>query len=49
MQQHYSIQRLSDQEWMEIEEVLLDEMDLQCWYGVAFLDSFGEETLVTLQ
>jgi hypothetical protein len=34
---------------MEIEEVLLDEMDLQCWYGVAFLDSFGEETLVTLQ
>ncbi len=49
MLRHYSIQRLSDEEWMEIEEILLDELEIQTWYGITFLEAFGEETLVTLQ
>jgi len=49
MLRHYSILRLSDQEWMEIEEVLLDELDIQSWYGITFLNAIGEETIVTLQ
>ena len=49
MQWHYSRQRLTAQEWMEIDEILLDELDIQCWYGVTFLSLFGGETLVTLQ
>ena len=49
MQRHYSTKQLTKQEWMEIEEILLDELDIQCWYGVTFLNWFGEETLVMLQ
>jgi len=49
MQRHYSNKRLTEREWMEIEEILLDELEYQCWYGVTFLNWFGEETLVMLQ
>ena len=49
MQRHYSNKRLTEREWMEIEEVLLDEIEIQCWYGITFLDCLGEETLVMLQ
>lgn len=49
MRRHYSRKQLTEEEWLEIEEVLLDEMDFQCWYGVTFLNWFGGETLVTLQ
>lgn len=49
MQRRFSIRRLTEREWMEIEEVLLDEMEIQCWYGITFLECFGEETLVMMQ
>jgi len=49
MQRRYSLRRLTDREWMEIEEILLDELEIQCWYAVTFLDCFEEETLVMTQ
>ena len=48
MQRRYSMKRLTEREWKEIEEILLDELDIQCWYAVTFLNSYGE-TLVLLQ
>lgn len=49
MQRRFSVRRLTEREWMEIEEVLLDEMEIQCWYGITFLEYLGGETLVMMQ
>lgn len=49
MRQHYSVRRLSWREWQEIEEVLLDEIDFQVWYAVAYCTLLGGESLVSLQ
>ena len=49
MRQHYSVRRLSWREWQEIEEVLLDEIDLQVWYAVAYCTLLGGESFISLQ
>jgi hypothetical protein len=49
MQLHISIKPLTDREWEEIEEVLLEEIEIQCWYGVTALPGFDEDVLVPIQ
>lgn len=49
MRQRYSLKRLSRREWKEIEEVLLDELDTQCWYGVTYCSLLGGEIFLALQ
>ena len=49
MRHHYSTKRLSRREWLEIEEILLDEMDIQCWYGVTYCSLLGEEIYLAIQ
>ncbi|MBI2620451.1 MAG: hypothetical protein HYW57_10250 [Ignavibacteriales bacterium] len=49
MPEHYSQRRLTEREWREIEAILLDQMEMQGWYGVTFLPTLGEEILLTTQ
>lgn len=49
MRQRYSPRRLSRREWKEIEEILLDELDMQRWYGVTYSMLLGGEVFLALQ
>lgn len=49
MPEHYSQKPLTEREWREIEAILLDEMEIQEWYGVTFAPSLGGEILLTIQ
>lgn len=49
MRLHISTQPLSDREWEEIEEVLLQEMETQRWYAVVVLPSLRVELFVAVQ
>lgn len=49
MQRHISTIPLTEREWEEIEEVLLDEMDTQCWYGITALPGFEGDVLLMIQ
>ena len=49
MKMNYFFAQLSRQEREFLEMVLLEEMDNQRWYSVAFVSVFGEEIFLTLQ
>ena len=49
MQLHISTRPLTEREWEEIEEVLLEEIEIQQWYGVTVLRKFGGEIFVVIQ
>lgn len=49
MSQHFSQRPLTEREWRQIEAILLDELEIQAWYGVTFLPSLGGEIVLTTQ
>jgi hypothetical protein len=49
MRLHISTIPLTEREWEEIEEVLLEEIEIQRWYGVTALPGFDEDVLVPIQ
>lgn len=49
MQLHVSTRPLTDREWEEIEEVLLEEIEIQQWYVVTALPKFQVEVLIMIQ
>ncbi len=49
MQLHISTIPLTDREWEEIEEVLLEEIEIQEWYGVTVLPGFDVDVLMMIQ
>ncbi len=49
MQLHISTRPLTEREWEEIEEVLLEEIEIQQWYGITALEGFDGEVFVLLQ
>jgi hypothetical protein len=46
---NYRFTPLSKDERELLETILLEEMDVQGWYVVAFSSTFGEELFVTIQ
>lgn len=49
MQLHISTRPLTEREWEEIEEILLEEMEIQQWYGITALAGYEEDVIVLLQ
>jgi len=49
MQRHFSTRPLTDEEWEEIEAVLLDEIEIQAWYSVTFDSVLGGELVIPIQ
>jgi len=49
MQRHFSIKPLKDEEWEEIEAVLLDEIEIQMWYSIAVDPVLGGELVIPIQ
>jgi hypothetical protein len=49
MQRHFSTRPLRDEEWEEIEAVLLDEIEIQVWYSIAFDSTLGGELVIPIQ
>ncbi len=49
MKMNYYFAQLSRHEREFLEMVLLEEMDIQRWYSVAFSSVFGGEIFLTLQ
>jgi len=49
MQLHISTRPLTEREWEEIEGVLLEEMEIQQWYGITALAGFDDDVFVFLQ
>jgi len=49
MKLHYYFRHLSRAERELLESVLMEELEAQTWYGVAWSALLGGETLITLQ
>ena len=50
MRIQYHLSPLSPEEEMMFQYVLLDEMDIQCWYGIVILDLWnGREGFISIQ
>lgn len=49
MKMHYSLPRLSERERELMKEVLLEEMDMQCWFSVAFSAALDRELIILIQ
>jgi len=49
MQLHISTRPLTEREWEEIEGVLLEEMEIQQWYGVTVLPGFHDDVFIMIQ
>lgn len=43
------MRKLSLRELEEMEYILLEEIEQQCWYSIAFVGSVGDEILITIQ
>ena len=46
---HYSLPRLSERERERMKEILLEELDTQCWFGIAFSAALNRELIVLTQ
>lgn len=49
MERHFSTRPLTDEEWEEIEAVLLDEIEIQAWYSITFESALGGELMIVIQ
>ena len=49
MKMHYYFDRLSKDEKELLEAILMEEIDIQVWYALAWIDLFGGEVFVHLQ
>jgi len=49
MNMNYHFGELSREEKEYHEMILLEEIDLQSWYGIAYSNIFGEEVFLTIQ
>lgn len=49
MQYHISTRPLTEEEWEQIENILLDELEIQVWYGVVVLRTLEGELLIPIQ
>ena len=49
MKKRYVFGRLSKNERETLEQILLEEMEVQTWYAIAYCTSLGGEIMVTIQ
>jgi hypothetical protein len=49
MKKRYVFGRLSKSERETLEQILLEEMEIQTWYAIAYCTSLGGEIMVTIQ
>jgi hypothetical protein len=49
MRLHYFFRYLSKSERELMEQVLLEEMQVQSWYSLVWIDFMGGETIIPLQ
>jgi hypothetical protein len=49
MKKRYTFNRLSRSEREVLEAILMEELDIQRWYTVAFCSVLGGETFVSVQ
>jgi hypothetical protein len=49
MKKRYVFGRLSKNERETLEQILLEEMEIQTWYAIAYCTSLGGEIMVAIQ
>jgi hypothetical protein len=49
MNKRYSLKKLSEREQEEMQYILVEQIEQQCWYGITYLELLTDEILVTLQ